>query len=51
VKHPTGEYVRGDITTGTIESCFSVLKRDMRGTHQHCAEKHLPRYLAEFDFR
>jgi hypothetical protein len=23
----------------------------MRGTYQHCAEKHLHRYLAEFDFR
>jgi hypothetical protein len=23
----------------------------MNGTYQHCAEKHLHRYLAEFDFR
>jgi hypothetical protein len=23
----------------------------MRATYQHCAEKHLHRYLAEFDFR
>ncbi len=23
----------------------------MRGTYQHCKEKHLHRYLAEFDFR
>lgn len=23
----------------------------MRGIYQHCAKKHLPRYLAEFDFR
>ena len=23
----------------------------MRGTYQHCAEKHLHRYLSEFDFR
>jgi hypothetical protein len=23
----------------------------MRGTYQHCAEKHLHRYLVEFDFR
>ncbi len=23
----------------------------MKGTYQHCAEKHLHRYLAEFDFR
>jgi hypothetical protein len=39
------------ITTNTIESYFSVFKRGMRGTYQHCAEKHLHRYLAEFDFR
>ena len=23
----------------------------MRGVYQHCAKKHLHRYLAEFDFR
>jgi hypothetical protein len=23
----------------------------MKGTYQHCAEKHVHRYLAEFDFR
>jgi hypothetical protein len=23
----------------------------MKGTYQHCGEKHLHRYLAEFDFR
>jgi transposase-like protein len=55
VNHQEDEYVRheGDriITTNTIESYFSVFKRGMRGTYQHCAEKHLHRYLAEFDFR
>jgi transposase-like protein len=55
VDHHADEYVRyeGDriITTNTIESYFSVFKRGMRGTYQHCAEKHLHRYLAEFDFR
>jgi transposase-like protein len=39
------------ITTNTIESYFSIFKRGMRGVYQHCAEKHLHRYLAEFDFR
>jgi transposase-like protein len=51
VNHGGKEYVRGDVTTNTIESYFSVFKRGMRGTYQHCAEKHLHRYLAEFDFR
>jgi transposase-like protein len=51
VKHTAHEYVRDDVTTNTIESYFSVFKRGMRGTYQHCSEKHLHRYLAEFDFR
>jgi transposase-like protein len=51
VKHTANEYVRGDVTTNTVENYFSVFKRGMRGVYQHCAEKHLHRYLAEFDFR
>jgi transposase-like protein len=51
VKHSRGEYVRGEVHSNNIESYFSVFKRGMRGTYQHCAEKHLHRYLAEFDFR
>ena len=51
VTHSKKEYVRGIIHTNTIESVFSVFKRGMRGIYQHCAEKHLHRYLAEFDFR
>ena len=46
-----GEYVRGDITTNTIEGAFSIFKRGMRGVYQFCAEKHLHRYLTEFEFR
>ena len=51
VKHSKKEYVRGIVHTNTIESVFSIFKRGMRGVYQHCAEKHLHRYLAEFDFR
>lgn len=51
VNHADKEYARGDVTTNTVEGYFSVFKRGMRGTYQHCAEKHLHRYLAEFDFR
>jgi transposase-like protein len=51
VDHGRKEFVRGDVTTNTIESFFSVFKRGMRGIYQHCDEKHLHRYLAEFDFR
>jgi hypothetical protein len=34
-----------------LESHFSIFKRGMRGIYQHCAEKHLHRYLSEFEFR
>ena len=51
INHGSDEYVRGDVTTNTVKSVFSVFKRGMKGTYQHCAEKHLHRYLAEFDFR
>jgi hypothetical protein len=51
VKHGAGEYARGDVTTNTVEGFFSVFKRGMRGTYQHCGSQHLQRYLDEFDFR
>jgi ISXO2-like transposase domain len=51
VTHSEKEYVRGDVTTNSVEGYFSIFKRGMRGVYQHCAEKHLHRYLAEYDFR
>lgn len=51
VYHSDGEYGRGDAHTNTIEGFFSIFKRGMKGVYQHCGEKHLHRYLAEFDFR
>jgi len=51
VKHSAGEYVRGDVHTNSAEGYFSIFKRGMRGVYQHCKEKHLHRYLAEFDHR
>jgi len=39
------------IHTNTVENYFSVFKRGMKGTYQHCSKKHLHRYLAEFDYR
>jgi hypothetical protein len=51
VRHSAEEYVRGDVHTNTVEGVFSVFKRGMKGVYQHCSEKHLHRYLAEFDFR
>jgi len=51
VNHSAKEYVRGTVTTNTVEGYFSIFKRGMRGVYQHCSEKHLHRYLSEFDFR
>ena len=51
VNHQTGEYVRGDVHTNTIEGFFSILKRGIIGTYHHVSQQHLKRYLAEFDFR
>jgi transposase-like protein len=51
VKHSAKEYARDDIHTNSAEGYFSIFKRGMRGNYQHCKEKHLHRYLAEFDFR
>ncbi len=51
VNHEAGEYVRGAVTTNHAEGYFSQLKRSLDGTHHHVSVEHLPRYLAEFDFR
>jgi len=51
VTHGAGEYVRGDVHTNTLEGFYSVFKRGMKGVYQHCSEKHLHRYVTEFDFR
>lgn len=55
VEHSMGEYVRfeenGAVHNNSAESYFSVFKRGMKGVYQHCSEKHLHRYLAEFDYR
>jgi len=51
VRHSAGEYARGDVNTNSAEGYFGIFKRGMRGVYQHCAEKNLHRYLAEFGFR
>jgi hypothetical protein len=39
------------VNINTIEGYYSIFKRGMKGVYQHCGEKHLHRYLAEFYFR
>ena len=51
VNHSAKQYVRGDVHTNNIESFWSRLKASINGTHIHVSGKHLPKYLAEFEFR
>ncbi len=51
VDHHRFEFVRGDISTNQAENYFGQLKRSIDGTHHRVSRTHLPRYLAEFDFR
>ncbi len=51
VDHSKEEYVRGECHTNTAEGYFSLFKKGMKAIYQHCDEKHLHRYLAEYDFR
>jgi transposase-like protein len=51
VAHKLGQYGRGEVHTNTVEGYYSIFKRGMKGVYQHCSERHLQRYLAEFDFR
>jgi transposase-like protein len=56
VDHHRAEYGYTDragdkINTNTVEGYYSIFKRGMVGVYQHCGERHLHRYLAEFDFR
>jgi transposase-like protein len=51
VDHGADEYVRGDAHTNTSECRFSLMKRAVFGAHHSISEAHLPRYLAEWDFK
>ena len=55
VNHSAKEYVRYEddfmVTTNTIESAFSLLKRGIIGTWHRISAKHLQAYLDEMCFR
>jgi len=51
VDHSKFEWARGDVHVNTLEGFFSVLKRGLVGVYQHVSDRHLSRYLGEFDFR
>jgi transposase-like protein len=55
VQHKIKEYTRKEeqftVTTNTVESYFSLLKRSNYGTYHHWSEKYMGQYCAEVDFR
>ena len=51
VKHSVSEYVRGMAHTNGMESHWAALKRGYDGVYHHMSEKHLGRYVAEFEGR
>ena len=51
VNHGAEEWRRGRSHTNSIEGYWSQFKRSVRGTHIHISAKHMPKYLAEFDYR
>jgi transposase-like protein len=51
VNHSGGEYVRGTVSTNSIESVWAVMKRGIHGVYHQVSEKHLNRYVNEFTFR
>jgi transposase-like protein len=55
VRHKAKEYVRFEkdmcVSTNTVESAFSLLKRGIIGTWHRISPKHLPAYLDEMTFR
>lgn len=51
VNHRSGEYVRGIVHTNTIESAWSLFDRAVIGAYHKLTAKHLPAYLAEFEWR
>jgi transposase-like protein len=48
VSHSTGEYVRGQWHTNTIEGFWSLFKRGIIGIYHSISEQHTDRYVTEF---
>lgn len=51
VRHDVREYVRGDVYTNTVEGFFSLLKRQIYGTHHSVTREHLHRYVSEAAYK
>jgi transposase-like protein len=52
VQHNVRQYATSNgAGTNAIEGYWAQLKRGINGTHIHVSGKHLPKYLAEFEYR
>lgn len=51
INHSQWQWADGDVTTNSIESFWSHLKRGIRGIYIHVSHKHMHRYCDEFAFR
>jgi transposase-like protein len=52
VNHSIHEYVSAaGVTVNALEGFWGMLKRGINGTHISVSEKHLPKYLGEFEYR
>lgn len=52
VNHAAKQYVSDyGATVNRMEGFWSMVKRGISGTHIHVSQKHLPKYLGEFEYR
>lgn len=51
VTHKKLEYVRGDVSTNTIDGAWNHLKLGLKAIYMGVSPKHLPKYCMEFDYR
>src|SRR5260370_28679408 len=51
ITHSSGEYVRGNVHTNSIENFWSLLKRGIMGSYHKVSKDYLPLYMNEFSWR
>ena len=51
VNHSLNEYVRGDVTTNSLEGAFGHFKRSVTGVYHKVSDAHINRYLSALAWR